>query len=295
MGIFTSTEKKCLRPIVPADNQSLDVRLWNVRGEFKVARILNIGTQMSIYRLNNGKYLIIDTIPLSEELKAEIDALTNNGNDIEAIVATHPFHTLSFGQFYEAYPNPQYYGTPRHLRKLESIKWTGDITDNLNRWVNDGVEMRIPAGAEWINPLPESTNHFNCVWTFFKPAKTLHVDDSLNYFENTDLIRLLPSKLFHQGKVSFHWSLGAGQALLKTPAAPNELRKWLEKVMSDWDFENLCVAHKDIIIGDAKDKVKDAIVRVQKILEKLEADCKDCDPEDIARCTESNVDGTDCG
>lgn len=70
---------------------------------------------MSIVQLSSGKFLVVDTIPLDTELKglllgwpliglAEIDNLTNNGRDIEAVIATHPFHTLAFYGFYEAYP-----------------------------------------------------------------------------------------------------------------------------------------------------------------------------------------------
>jgi hypothetical protein len=63
---------------------------------------------MSIIRLQNGKFLVIDTVALTPELKGEIDHLTNNGADMEAVVATHPFHTLSFNGFYKSYPNVPY-------------------------------------------------------------------------------------------------------------------------------------------------------------------------------------------
>lgn len=60
---------------------------------------------MSVIKLASGKFLIIDTVPLEEEHKAALDALTENGALIEAVVATHPFHTLAFPAFYKAYPN----------------------------------------------------------------------------------------------------------------------------------------------------------------------------------------------
>jgi hypothetical protein len=102
---------------------------------------------MSLARLSNGKFLVIDAVPLTPTIKKEIDQLTENGSKIEAFLATHPFHTLSIPAFHQAYPEPKYYGCPRHLRKLTTINWSGDLNDCKTRslWEPE-VEMRIPAG-----------------------------------------------------------------------------------------------------------------------------------------------------
>lgn len=105
---------------------------------------------MSLIQLQNGNFLVIDTVALNDQLKSELDELTSNGTKIEAVVAVHPFHTLAYSAFYKMYPNAKYYGTPRHLRKLTEIKWTGqlDEADNkalLSQWAPE-VDLRIPAG-----------------------------------------------------------------------------------------------------------------------------------------------------
>lgn len=120
---------------------------WNVRGRFKILKIIDVGTQMSIIKLRNEKFLVIDTVEMDSDLRHEIDRLTNHGQDIEAVIGTHPFHTLSFTAFYQAYPNAAYYGTPRHLRRLREIPWKGSLDDcNIRRKWEPDVEMRIPAG-----------------------------------------------------------------------------------------------------------------------------------------------------
>jgi hypothetical protein len=63
---------------------------------------------MSMIRLHSSKFLVLDTIELNPELKEEINALTNKGADIEAMVATHPFHTLYFPTFHKEYPHVPY-------------------------------------------------------------------------------------------------------------------------------------------------------------------------------------------
>jgi CxxC motif-containing protein len=150
MGNTTAPEGPRIREIAPG--------FYNLRTNFKVlVGILNIGTHMSFLKLSNGKFLVIDTVPLDDEgvIKKEIDELTNNGQDMEAVVACHPFHTLAFRGFYAAYPNVPYYGTPRHLRNIKDIPWVGDVQTVLDKWAPE-VQMRIPAGAEFVAPQPES-------------------------------------------------------------------------------------------------------------------------------------------
>lgn len=121
---------------------------WNVRTSFKLFRIFDIGTHMSVIQLRSGNFLVIDTVEINDELKKELDDLTNNGTKIEAVVAVHPFHTLAFPGFYKLYPNAKYYGTPRHLRKLKDIEWAGQLDnckESLSKWEPE-VELRIPAG-----------------------------------------------------------------------------------------------------------------------------------------------------
>jgi hypothetical protein len=123
-------------------------KFWNIRVNFKMfAGLVDLGSQMSLIQLNNGKFLVIDTVSLTEQTRAAIDRLTENGAKIEAVIGVHPFHTLAFPAFYEAYPKAPYYGTPRHLRRLTQIPWFGSLEDSVVRqkWEPE-VEMRIPAG-----------------------------------------------------------------------------------------------------------------------------------------------------
>ncbi|CAF0977384.1 unnamed protein product [Rotaria sp. Silwood1] len=222
---------------------------WNVRGHFRVLKVIDIETQMSIIQLRNGKFLIIDTIDMNDRLRQEIDNLTNHGENIEAVIGVHPFHTLSFAAFYQAYPKAAYYGTPRHLRRLTEIPWTGDLKDSTVRkkWEPD-VEMRIPAGAEFINPQPESTNHFISVFVYHSPSQTLHVDDTIMYAEKPGfLFRLLGCK---HGSIAFHPSIKT-YGLHPTSDAPYVFRDWMRTVLCDWPFENMCCAHLGVKIGGA--------------------------------------------
>jgi len=262
---------------------------YNIRGRFKIAGILDIGTHMSICKLANDKFLIIDTIELEDGVKQEIDQLTNNGKDIEAVVATHPFHTLAFPGFYKAYPNVPYYGTPRHLRNLTDIPWAGEISQHLNDWAPD-IVMSIPAGAEYVNPQPESSNHFISVWVFCPAAKTIHVDDTLLSYTG------IPSPvLFVAGKkkdgLDFHPSIHAG--LLPDPEAPGQFIDWTRQILKDWDFENICCAHTGV-------KYATGHADLVNLLNAWEPDLrnhalKQHKAEAAEDCSKYNVKGHECG
>lgn len=84
---------------------------------------------MSFVRLSTGKFLAFSTVAITPEAQAEIDALTEGGSLIEAVFATHPFHSLYFEPFHAMYPHVKFYGTPRHVRRIKSIPWAGDVSE----------------------------------------------------------------------------------------------------------------------------------------------------------------------
>ncbi|CAF0964646.1 unnamed protein product [Didymodactylos carnosus] len=224
----------------PPYNELIEVApgFFNVRGHFKMlAGIVDIGTQMSIVRLRNGNFLVIDTVPLTDYLKSEIDRLTDSGSKIEGVLGLHPFHTLAFRPFHNAYPKLKYYGCPRHLRKIPEICWSGSLNDadTRRKWAPE-IEMRIPAGAEFISPLPESSNHFSSVFLFHQPSRTLHVDDTLMYSPNPGFFTKLVG--FKAGAMVFQPSI-KGPGLYPTADAPHQFRNWMRQILTDWNFDNI--------------------------------------------------------
>jgi len=189
---------------------------------------INIGVQMNFIQLNSGKFLVLDTISLNSSLIDEINMLTQNGTLIEAVLGTHPFHTLFFPGFYKQYPNAKYYGTPRHLRVVPSVKWTGSLYDCKNRVIWPEIRMRIARGSEFVNPQPESTNHFSGIHIFHPTSGIVHIDDTINIL--FDIMAFHPS-LFTVG-------------LYHIPEAPVAFSGFVQKLIQDWNFNIICVAHK---------------------------------------------------
>jgi len=169
--------------VLSLSNQTTQIGpgFWNVRASFKVSGF-EIGTQMSFVQLKSGRFLIVDTVEMNNDLLSDISTLTNNGTLIEAVIATHPFHTVYFPPFYQLFPKIPFYGTPRHLRIQPEIPWAGSLWDcnTRQKWLPE-VHMRIPRGGEFVAPVPESSNHFSAIHLFHEASKTIHVDDTITY------------------------------------------------------------------------------------------------------------------
>lgn len=268
---------------------------WNIRGSFKVVLgMVDIRTHMSLIKLNNNKFLVIDTIPFSGNLQNMFNEITNNGNDIEAVIATHPFHTMAFKDFYEKYPNIDYYGTPRHLRTIKDIPWKGTICDESvkTKW-NSEVEFRIPDGAEWDNPLPESYNHFVSCWVYSKLAKTIHVDDTLIYMKDAPFTAKLVG--YKDDTLMFHPSI-SGPGLKSETCAPYEFKNWVQDILNNWEIDNICCAHMDNKIGGGSTALQNLLNNSEDVFKELSENAKDNSLNTRSSYYQKyNVKGCECG
>ncbi|MEL7070758.1 MAG: hypothetical protein AAGN15_19145 [Cyanobacteria bacterium J06581_3] len=103
---------------------------WNIRGEFKVFGLLNIGTQVSLVQKEDGRFVLLDAYTLNEDMKREVYAITNNGDGIDAIINLHPFHTIHVEKVHEQFPKAKLYATKRHIEKFPDLPWQPEMTES---------------------------------------------------------------------------------------------------------------------------------------------------------------------
>jgi hypothetical protein len=245
----------------------IGTNFWNLRASFTfLGGLIDIGNHMSLVRLSTGRFLVIDTCDINAIDKQKISTLTNNGELIDAVIATHPFHTMYFKPFKRMFPTSsiKYYGCPRHLRNLPEIPWSGSLVDSeiMKSWENEGIFLRLPSGSD-IDPANEG-NHFSCVFVFHAPSKTIHIDDTVMYFDHPGCI-LRCAGITH-GKMQF-WDLKAG--LQTTKEAPSEFRSFIQGIIDDWDFDNIAAAHSGNKIGGAKAQLRETLNSSSKQLDNL--------------------------
>jgi hypothetical protein len=235
---------------------------WNVRGEFKILGVINIGTHTSLVRRTNGKFVLLDAYTLKGEVKGKVDALTNNGTEIEAIINLHPFHTVHVKKAHEQYPSAKLYGTQRHLDKFPDLPWQAERTESAEfaDLYKDDFEFSVPQGTDFI-PNNEML-HFSSVLAYHMESKTIHSDDTLMYMPLPGLFGVLKKP-----EVSFHMTLG--KTLQPRPGAVKEFRLWVTQLAEKWnDAENLCAAHSSVCRSSENQSVSLAN-KILKALDKV--------------------------
>lgn len=240
---------------------------WNIRGSFKIAGILDIGTHASLLRRRSGKFVFLDGLSLSGPVAQDLDALTRGGEDVEAVLHVHPFHTVNVERMHAQYPHARLYGTSRHLARFPVLPWERTRTEDpeTHALFADDLDFSVPRGVELV-PADENV-HFSSVLVRHRATRTIHVDDTLTYLRMPLPLRLLGLK----DRTSFHVMLA--KALEKRPGAAKDFRLWAEELADRWgDTENLCTAHTATLTArentgaSIKERILLALRRVEKTL-----------------------------
>jgi hypothetical protein len=239
----------------------------NIRGSFKVGGLVDIGTQCSLVRRANGKFVFLDSYTLSGAVQRDIDALTDDGNAVEAILNLHPFHTVHVRAMHQRYPDAKLFGTARHLSRFPDLPWQKTRTEQarLHKLFEEDFEFSVPRGVDFISA--NENVHFSSVLVLHRASQTIHVDDTLMY------VRLpLPMRVLGLRDILlFHPTLR--QALEKRKDAGQDFRDWAEELARDWrGAQNLCAAHTTALIGEQNqgaclhDRILAALDKVSKTL-----------------------------
>jgi hypothetical protein len=251
--------------------REIGANFWNIRSSFRLfAGLVNVGDHMSLIRLSTGRFLVLDACRLKQAEWNWIDHMTDGGSLIDAVIATHPFHTCFFEPFNKKYPNAKYYGTPRHLKQMQSIPWICSVTEVgiQEAWESEGIFMRIPAGADF-DPA-DSTNHFCGMFVYHQPSRTLFNDDTLSVYERPGIMgQCMLALMRKKPEEVIFWPGGFKKGLKHTRDAPLQFLAFMEKVLEDWDIDNICTAHNGVKRGDAKQSLRHAIDKARPTLQHL--------------------------
>ena len=240
---------------------------WNIRGSFRIAGVIDIGTQASLVRLTSGKFVFLDSYTLSGSVLQEVDQLTDNGKNVVAVLNLHPFHTVHVNWMHEKYPAASHYGTARHLSKFRELDWQPGCTEDLKTQAKFAAdfEFSVPRGVEFISD--DENVHFSSVLVFHPESGSIHVDDTLMYIRLPGLMRFFGLS----DPVSFHLTLS--KVLEKRPGASQEFREWAMEIAENWNnAEHLCAAHTATLLAD--DQQISISERIIKALDKVESTLK---------------------
>ncbi|MCX7283301.1 MAG: hypothetical protein NTX28_04515 [Novosphingobium sp.] len=229
-------------PVQEPTIEHLADNFWNLRGDFKIAHAINIGTHMSLVRRASGKFVLIDAYEPQDGEGDELMALTQGGDLIEAVLNVHPFHTVHCKFVHEALPKARLIGTRRHHAQMPHLNWDPCPIEDAatQQQFADLFDFSIPAGVDFI-PEDESV-HVSSVLVRHRESRIVHVDDTLMYLDLPALIQ----KLVPGPKLRFHPKLAEG--LEKRAGAADDYVRWAQALARDWaDTQIVCAAHKGIV------------------------------------------------
>ena len=234
---------------------------WNIRGTFRIGGVLNIGTQCSLVKLASGRFVFLDSYALSDDIRAKVMALTNDGQDVEAILNVHPFHTVHCAQMAKDFPQAIMYGSSRHQKKIPEVQWSNDLVES------EAVAQRYPEldfslsqGVHYISP--NEMIHAGSLLVFHPASKSLHVDDTFMNPPSKLLRAVLPEIMLHPT---------TKKALKNEPNAGKQYCDWATSLAHEWrDVRHFCAAHSELITFADGEFEKALVKAVNKARPKLE-------------------------
>lgn len=242
---------------------------WNIRGSFKIAGVIDVGTQVSLVRRSNGQFVFVDSYSLPDDVDRKVRALTHDGRDIEAILNVHPFHTIHVRHMHERFPDAKLYGTSRHRSRFPELPWEQACTEDaeLHAMFAEDFEFSVPRGVDFISD--DENVHFSSVLVLHRASNTIHVDDTLMYVRFPKPLRLFGIT----DLVRFHPTLG--KALERRSGAARDFRSWAMELADRWsDAQNLCAAHTATLAAERnrgssiRARILDALDKVGGTLDK---------------------------
>ena len=240
---------------------------WNIRGSFRIAGLIDIGTQASLVRLTSGKFVFLDSYTLSGAVLEEVNRLTNDGQDVVAVLNLHPFHTIHVAWMHENFPDAKHYGTARHLSRFPELVWQPTLIEDSKTQAKFAADFdfSVPRGVDFISD--DEHLHFSSVLVLHRGSQTLHVDDTLMYIRLPLLLRFFSLS----NSFSFHPTLA--KVLEKRAGAAQDFRDWANELAENCqDTRTLCAAHTATLVTGEQDlPIHDRIIAA---LEKVESTLK---------------------
>lgn len=211
---------------------------WSIRGSFIKNGIIDIGLQSALIKLASGRFIFLDSYTLTGEVRQQVMALTNDGQDVEAVLNVHPFHTVHCAQMAEDFPQAIFYGSSRHHTQVPSVSWSEDLVESdavATRYTE--LEFSLPKGIYYISP--NENVHASSLLVYHPASKSVYIDDT---FE------IPPSKRLNAVQPSLGLHPTTKQALTDEPMASEQYCEWATELAHTWrEVQYFCGAHSGLV------------------------------------------------
>ena len=196
---------------------------------------LQIGSRMTIVRMNDGNLFVHSPIALSKTINDSIDSIGKP----RFIIAPNTMHHLFLKQFYDQYSDAELYIVPGLREKRPDFSHAKDLLDELDYPWSKEIKQHHVKGIPKLEEV-----------VFFHPfSKTLILTDLAFYITSE---RPLFTRLFFRLNGvydKFGPSMTFRNFILKNKS---DFKKSLDYILT-WDFERIIISHGRLIEKNGKD------------------------------------------
>lgn len=198
---------------------------------------LEVGTRMTVIRLEDGNLLLHSPVLLDRELRRELDSI----GTVRFAVAPNRVHHLYAGEVRDAYPDSRLWVAPGLERKRPDLVFVGVLGDEAPEEWKKEVDQLFFRGRPYENEI-----------VFFHGAsRTLIMCDLAFNFgpRAATSTRLIMRLLRSYG--------GFGPSRLDPLLIRDReaARASLERILA-WDFDRVVVAHGDVLESGGRDALR---------------------------------------
>ena len=227
--------------------RNIDRNIWVAEKPSKFLG-LEVGTRMTVVRLDNDDLIIISPIAKDDLLLREIDAI----GMVKWIIAPNLYHHLFLTEFQENYPHAQLLATPGLEKKrpdLAIAKILDPKESIFNIIFTHDLESIFLAGFKIFDLTGASL--LNEFVFFHRPSQSLILTDTAFAFDETFPLKTRLAARFFRSYQQLSPSLLEKFATREK----DKVKEAIQKILT-WDFKRAIVAHGTIIENEAKQQLK---------------------------------------
>ena len=210
--------------------QKITDQIWTAAIPLKMLG-LRVGTRMTVVKLSNNTVLLHSPIPITDELRRELDAL----GPVSHIICPNLYHHLYAKEAAETFPDATLHGPEALHKKRAELRFGGGLSGAAHPdWAADLSQLKIEGCM-----LQE---------TVFFHAKTKTLI-SADLAENMITSDHWPTRLYIKAGGAY------GSRLSRLIYRDKAKAKQSVSQLFNWDFEKVIISHGDLITEQAREAI----------------------------------------
>lgn len=223
--------------------KEIDQNIWVAEQKLKYWG-LEVGTRMTVIRLENGEIVVISPIKVDELTINQINEI----GKVNIIIAPNLYHHLSISKFKSVYSDAKVFAAPGLESKRQDIK-IDKILDRGKIGSKDEIEYFLFEGFQILDL--KGASPLNEIVFLHRESQTLILTDTAFHFDESFSITTQLTMRLIGGYKKLEPSILEKLATREKAKVKNSIQKVLE-----WDFERVIMAHGTIIENQGKEKLK---------------------------------------